>query len=354
MQTNDNSTPTIMDWPWEIITQVLDLLPQHHIYPLLSLSKNADYYAKRRLFRQVYVIRLTLPLLHDDIEELTRWLFLAYPQLDHLLESGYKWPGKLVLIQSEFPENKPAMDAVTMRLKPARVIPVKYINTLNRGQPFRALIPIPQLPNSVTDVVRLSRLTLVGPHCYEPVPIKLEVDNLSVVGFVRGIEECIELSSVKQLSLVHAYGKTEGNIYAVAAGLTALKDLFICQPCLKPSMMKKFPKTVRQLVLKEIKIEPFACVSRFRKLLEYFEYGNYPLTENWPRPLRYTCSVSLQTLSFPKSYMPRLKWIVSDNTVYHVQPTSGNWLKFKVVNKYTGKNERKIVHQWRSETKLLI
>ena len=316
------------DLPLEILARVLDFLPQHHVYPFLSLSKGVDHIAKLRLFRQVYVIDFGKPFLHDYIEDLICWLVFSGSQFNTLLQSDFKWPGKLLLI-GMLSVKTPCKD-VRKRFKPAKVVFFRRIQDFGEA-PYDIQLSNPKLFTTQS----LSRLTLVGGASYEFPPYKLRVDNLLVFGNFRKIAECIDLSSVKQLSLVNAVNNSDTNICRLAAQLTSLQDLFISQPSLHQSIMKHFPKTIKRLVLNDVTHAPLSCVEPFQLLLTYLEIGNGAHYENWPRPLQKCFSMKKpQKVYFEKGHLPKLKMYVYFHQVFVKRPSSGNRQYYTMINDF--------------------
>lgn len=309
------------DLPLEILAIVLDYLPQHHVYRFLSLSKGVNYFARRRLLRQVYVLARGRPVLHNHNKDLVQWLFVSCTQFKMLIEQKFEWPGKLV-----------QFERLTMRLIDIqeRCAPAEIVNC-NEYRVF-----IPRLPVLHTTVPWLAQLKLIGPHTYEPIPVKLRVDKLLVWGDARGIDDCIDLSSVKQLSLVDAYDNFEGNIYNLATQLSGLEDLFIRQSNLKSRMLQNFPKTIKRLVVNDVQGDPIYRVMRFWGLLEYLEIGTGACLDNWPRPIRLPNSLFTDTYEqwYPSGSFPRLKLLVRGGKVYAKKYPSGEYQKFRLIAGY--------------------
>lgn len=133
-------------------------------------------------------------------------------QFHTLLQSEFKWPGKLFLI-GMLSVKTPCKD-VRKRFKPAKVVFCRRIQDFGEA-PYDKQLSNPKFFTTRS----LSRLKLVGSASYEFLPYKLRVDNLLVFGDFRKMAECIDLSSVKQLSRVNAVSNSDSNIYRLATFL---------------------------------------------------------------------------------------------------------------------------------------
>lgn len=344
-----------IELPLEIIAIVLDYLPQHRVYPFLSLSKGIDYIAKQRLFRKVYVVNnYSRPFLHDANDDLLHWLYLTNDQFFRLMRLGFKWPGETVFIQ-EHSWKTLVFEAIKKHLHPAEVTIVKKYKE-DVVIPSTTQILEQSLLTSFNTHPHLARLSLVRRRFIEPTPVKLKVDALSVFGIVGGISGCIDLSSVKQLSLVDAYSTDGGNIYSIANQMELLKDLYVAQSNLSSDMFSKFVPYVRRLALYDpamVQIRTtylgvtenielteemlkcvFDCAKHFRMLLQYFEFGNGPQTQNWPRPLTKRANINYACLDkyFENGEFPKLKICVVESGVYIIDRILGEYNLAKLSN----------------------
>lgn len=320
--------PEGFELPLEILARVLDFLPQHHVYPFLSLSRGVNYIARYRLFRQVYVLEYHDPILHDVIEDLLCWLVITRRQFHILLRSEFTWPGKLLIIETSWRHQEP-VSAIRTRFAPADVRFTKRILD-DDSIPYEDQIVVLPPPSKTTTDVRLSRLTLVGLSLCDSLAVTVKVDCLLVVGKVYNIERCIDIPSIKQLTLISAFTNLD-DIYGVASQLSSLKDLFVAESPLTPDMLSDFPTNIRRLVLSNTtRTAPVDCCSRFRRLLEYLELGERVYFENWPRVIRRRSSASsagLLPLSawFHKEDFPRLLMCVYDHEAYTFKRVLGEW-----------------------------
>ncbi|CAN3373832.1 hypothetical protein DIURU_004347 [Diutina rugosa] len=344
-----------VELPLEIIAIVLDYLPQHRVYPFLSLSKGIDYIAKRRLFRKVYVfIEYPGPFLHDANDDLLHWSYLTKFQFFKLMRLGFKWPGEIVFIQENSWKTL-VFEAIKKHLQPAEVTIVKKYKE-NVVIPSTIQVLEQSLRTSFTTHPHLAKLSLVGRRFMEPTPVKLKVDALSIFGIVGGIRGCIDLSSVKQLSLVDAYNTDEGNIYSIANQMESLKDLYVAQSNLSSDIFNKFLPYIRRLALYDPALvqirtnfygltenfglsekwlrSTFDCAKHFRMSLQYFELANGPQTQNWPRPLRKSANVNYTHLDkyFENGEFPRLKVCVVESGVYIIDRILGEYNSAELSN----------------------
>ncbi|CAN3371974.1 hypothetical protein DIURU_002515 [Diutina rugosa] len=203
--------------PLEIVATVLEFLPQHRVHPFLSLSKGVDYIAKQRLFHQVYVLGPDEePLLHDSIDDLKHWSYLSQSQFLHLMRIKFKWPGEITIIES--PRwNDQLLHAIINHLKPAKVS-------------FRITSPTSSAPQeffvnyrSVMSTPHLYQVVLVEIEL-ESTPTKVRVDSLVIVGNVKGIRGCFDISVVKHFSVRNAQHVGVDNVFHYAPEFSTLRD----------------------------------------------------------------------------------------------------------------------------------
>lgn len=327
-------TPPLV-WPLEIIGLILDYLPQHHVYPFLSLSKGVNYIATRRLFRRVYVSQ-SKPIFHDANDDLLQWLFLTQKQFLQLLRIGYKWSGKIVILQSP-PWPKSFLEKIRQHLNPVEVFVVQeiqyfYVDELNY---FLQHTPLPdtQYPPFDACSSHLARLTLIGTRTYKSMSVKLKVDSLSVLSQVKGLDACIDLNSVKQLSLIEAYDKTVDNVYRYAHEFTSLEDLHIYQMRNNEYVpVSRFPGTIKRLVMNNPKWIK-ECADVYGQLLEYLEMNEHPQTLEWPRVLKRSLGNRLFRIDdIDRVKFPRLKLFVNGDYVGLIDRVLGEWLYTNEIN----------------------
>lgn len=308
-----------IEWPLELIAIILDYLPQHQVYPFLSLSKGVDFIAKQRLFRQVYVFQYFKPFLHDAVDELLHWLFLTSSQLLHLMRHKAKWPGKVVMFDG-IPWEEKVFNAIKRHLEPAEIIIPKALDSFDNYIDIKAT----QLPTSFDVAPHLARVTLVGSFfivTLASLVAKVKVDNLLIFGAVKGIGGCIELSSVKQLSVVNAFvSNDDGNIFNMASQLNNLQDLYIAMCNLDRVRLDQFPKTIKRLAIRKSSCQNYCdrLVAHFGQLLEYLEFACKSHDHNWPRRLVTTNSKYNGYRLSGICDFPKLKLFVDGDRVYEI------------------------------------
>lgn len=314
-QSEQSPTTPVFDLPLELVAKVLDFLPQHQVYPFLSLSKGVNFIATQRLLRRVVVLKEGVkPFLHDVVDELYHWLFLTNTQYRHLLRHNDKWPGQVIIY------DQLSVTAIGVLLNPAENFYPDMFKS--RIENFCSVIikpPTVFVDPGVNREFHLAWLTLIEVGPFDPLATKFRVDNLLIFGNVRGIEGCINLSLVKQLSLVGAFCKEHDDIYQIVPKFTGLKDLFIAETNGLTIRLHTFPQTVRRLVLNW----PYAHEDNaihFRSLLEYLELGRSYEDQNWPRRLTTQHSFVLAPSLVAETF-PRLKTFVRDSVVYIINRT---------------------------------
>lgn len=226
------------------------------------------------------------------------------------------------------PWSDPLFEAIEKQLQPAELFD---INSLPDSTKYKEQIIPTSLPTSFTATPHLARLTLVGPITLDALPTRIKADNLQLFSNVVGVAKCIDLSSVKQLSIAYGYGDEDDNIYKVASKLTRLEDLYIARYHLKPEDLSGFPDTIKRLVLNDVKQNHFSCVKRFRKLLEYLEFGKGTLHQNWPRRL-YKTAQSKYGGKINGEKFPKLKVYVNGNEVYMIDRILGEYYRVVKLN----------------------
>lgn len=326
--------PSTIDWPLEIVAIVLDFLPQHRVYPFLSLSKGVNYIAKQRLLRQVYVLdRDRKPLLHDAVDELIHWLFLTRSQFLDLMETKSEWPGKLVFLEY-FTEEEPIDDdhkAIKERIQPADFVVVesKEHSVFMPNEVKRMYMSTP------LDSPHLAQATIAGRRELSPTLTKIRVDSLQLVDDVQGVDGCIDLSSVKQLSLVHiqSYDMPQ----QVASQFDRLEDLFVASIKTIPLDVQYFPQTVKRLVIQGLDARfqnsLIKVGYRFKLLLEYLELCDGTASQNWPRPITLNCH-SNTPIPYDAFNFDKLKLYVCFGEVYHIEQHLGKQPAFECINNY--------------------
>lgn len=318
---------TFLTLPVEIIARVLDFLPQHRVYPFLSLSKAIDRIAKRRLFRKVFVLEGdSKPLLHDAIDELLHWLYLTEAQFLYLMEIELEWPGRYVHIETYF-LNDTLTEAIKKHLLPAEVVfhrDFAYATThVTKASQLSASSP------------HVTRLLLEGPLTLEPMATKLVVDQLWISNNVKGVHGCIDLSSVKQLTLDHALCDDDDNIYKLAAHLTNLEDLELSEENFRKSDFDRFPKIVKRVFLSEVYYERYKykeVTEPFQLLLEYIELSQ-KCEPGYPQRHLSVAKSNTDLLIDYRKY-PKLKLFVHRDAVFKVCRVLGEYYKCEQINEY--------------------
>lgn len=316
---------TSLTLPVEIIARVLDFLPQHRVYPFLSLSKAIDRIAKRRLFRKVFVLEEnSKPLLHDAIDELLHWLYLTEAQFLYLMEIEFEWPGKYVHIETCLWKDS-LKGAIKKHLLPAEVVSYRCsIAYVTKASQLSTLSP------------HITRLLLEGPLTLEPMATKLVVDHLWIRKNVKGVHGCIDLSSVKQLTLGHALCDDDDNIYKLAAHLTNLEDLELREKNFEKSYFDRFPKIVKRVFLPycyDDRYEYEKVTEPFQLLLEYIELSQK--CEPLCYPQRHLSVAKSNTgLLIDYQKYPKLKLFVRRDAVFKVCRVLGEYYKCEQINEY--------------------
>lgn len=322
-----------IELPIEIIGHVLEFLPQHRVYPFLSLSKGINYIARQRLLKRVYVMLPgTKPLLDDVNEELWRWLFLTQAQFHKLLRLDYWWSGEKVMIDSPTWEFK-FKGKLMVHLLPILLGTVRKVldYTASEFNNFlRACRPIPRFFPLLNLSSHQSLLTLVGTITYVPLPVKLKVTSLTIFHEVNDVAEVVDLASVKQLSVVKAFNNDKDNILNVADQLTSLRDLHLYQENMDFDL-SKFPKSIRRFVCNHIHWVTM-IEELFAPLLEYLEVTPEAYEENWPRVLKQRPSKFESPPQLDKSKFPKLKVLVCGDSVHTIDRILGEWVYTEYFN----------------------
>ena len=332
-QTQETPRSTI-DWPLEILAIVLDFLPQHRVYPFLSLSKGVNYIAEQRLLRQVYVLdRDRKPLLNDEVDELIHWLFLTRSQFLDLMETKSERPGKLVYLEYFTGEEPIGDDHETIK---ERIQPAEFVILESKEHSVFMPNEVKRMYTSTPlNSPYLARVTIAGRRELSPALTKIKVDSLQLVDDVQGIDGCIDLSSVKQLSLVHiqSYDMPQ----QVASQFTKLEDLFVASIKTIPLDVQYFPQTVKRLVIQGLDARfqnsLIKVGYRFKLLLEYLELCDGATSQNWPRPITLNrhgnTPIPHDAFNFDK-----LKLYVCFGEVYHIEQHLDKQPAFERINNY--------------------
>lgn len=322
-----------MALPVEIIARILDFLPQHRVYPFLSLSKSVNHVAKERLFRQVYVCHAD-PFLDDAVDELLYWLFLSRRQFIHLMRLQAKLPARKVFIDTVLQPpvlHEPLLEAIKRHLAPAEVVVVVEGNIRGNYPYFNITSVVPKPPWKDPYV---SRLTLKGIVTF-PIANKVRVDSLLMIDGVVNIAGGVDLLSVKQLSIVKCYDHKPGNIYKIASRLVNLRELLIDDDKFfaAEDNNNPFPPTVKRLVYhwpSDQYTHPFA--EHFLELLEYLETSEAERHPFWPRMFRSVEGVADghkdELYKFRK-----LKLFVKYGAVYAIDRVLGEYYSHQQINK---------------------
>ena len=317
---------TTLNLPLEIMADIFNLLPQHRVYPFLSLSRSINNLVYHRLLRKVFVLKKGYsPLLVDDIEELFEWLYFSEAQFLHIQSTGRPWPA-LVTIIDVHKRHFRANDTMAQFAGPDR--------TYFTYHEIKATTLLKFVVESVpTTLPYLSRLTVTEGIEVEPLAKKIRVDNLLIEGEVVDIDQWVDLSSVKQLSLVCAYRPEPDNIYYAARQLTNLQDLFVADNGTHIPKFKKFPRTIKRLVLSWSRVTDFAAV-RFAEHLEYLEIGLGAGHENWPRRFVAEAHVPVKCRYMYERTFPKLKFYVNHGLMFRVDRAADGTVTHTPLNKY--------------------
>ena len=317
---------TTLNLPLEIMADIFNLLPQHRVYPFLSLSRSINNLVYHRLLRKVFVLKKGYsPLLVDDIEELFEWLYFSEAQFLHIQSTGRPWPA-LVTIIDVHKRHFRANDTMAQFAGPDR--------TYFTYHEIKATTLLKFVVESVpTTLPYLSRLTVTEGIEVEPLAKKIRVDNLLIEGEVVDIDQWVDLSSVKQLSLVCAYRPEPDNIYYAARQLTNLQDLFVADNGTHIPKFKKFPRTIKRLVLSWSRVTDFAAV-RFAEHLEYLEIGLGAGHENWPRRFVAEAHVPVKCRYMYERTFPKLKFYVNHGLMFRVDRAEDGTITHTPLNKY--------------------
>lgn len=303
-----SSTHKSLLLPLEIIGIILEYLTQQDVYPFLSLSKSVNYVARARLLRQVYVLpEGQVPNLHESNKDLKLWLMITTNQFIMIVETFLKWPGKVVVLDQPL-FSKSLIAKIKEKVAPAQLLVVNKIS-MRPNSMFDHLQTIKAINEEVLKQLsskantsftfsptvakeHLSRLTLVGPSFeFSKLHTKLDVDCLEIFGEVNGIDEFINLGSIRQLTVASACVKYNLTVYQLASQFTQLKDLCIAGSFFGSQFIPAFPKTLQRLVVHWITGFPTpwtisSGTSHYKAELTYLEIclgTNFP-TNTWPRP----------------------------------------------------------------------
>ncbi|CAN3371948.1 hypothetical protein DIURU_002540 [Diutina rugosa] len=270
--------------PFDIVLKIFLYLPKNLVLTLLRpqpdhphtgiVRRPVNAQIKRWLFSHIYVHdSMFRPVLNWHNEELQQWLVLSKAQLEHLNFSGFEWPSCQML----------TTEGVFVRWH-GRVSRISTTSS-TRGWVTTTFSQIPWAinPNMIpSDTgLHLTRLALIGYNVILTTPeVKHRVDSLQLEGRHPGIAHVIDLSSVKQLTVL----TLTGEVFDHAGEFTSLTDLFVL---IDAHNVTAFSATVRRLVLVTGRsdVNRAASLAANFKLLTYCELTRTVMSFNWPRIL---------------------------------------------------------------------
>ena len=236
--------------PSELIEEFFCLLPKNLVWDVLNSSNqflpefnpphiSEPWYRRleieRWLLSLVYVYRDFEPSLNWYNDELQRWLLLSKSQYGEIIHQCVEWPyGVVLFLGSRFVLlNHTRNRRRTIRADQYWLHPDKGGNVCAIGLPLRS--------NQ-----HFSRLTLDSYTFDGSVSTNHRVDSLQLNGRHPHLDRVIDLSSVKQLSVLTP--RRNGiKVFEYASKFTLLKDLFVYSP-VAPEIIEAFSKTVTRLV----------------------------------------------------------------------------------------------------------
>ena len=341
----DSSFDFIDKLPSELIKEFFCLLPKNLALDVLGLEKftlpkinptdaTKPWYRrleiKRWLFSQVYVY----PGFGHDLnwynDELQRWLLLPQSHYYLIEQQHSPWPFGVVLcpmsmqwgmfmLFSEIPHDD----------KPIHKF---WLHPEDGGNVCAISLPLRSNQH-------LSRLTL-GTYTFDgSVSTNHRVDSLQLNGRHPHLDKVIDLSSVKQLSVLtpRRYGF---EVFEYASKFTLLKDLFVGIP-VTPENMEAFPKTVTRLVLVMDSLNYISLAETAAKfnLLTYCEVTEHVVFFNWPRTwrkLKYRVmpdsSLHEMLIRFKERHFEQLKTLVLYGYPLRIIRRSGIWVSTENVD----------------------
>lgn len=270
--------------PFDIVLEIFLYLPKNLALALLRpqldhphtgiVRRPVKGQIKRWLFSHIYVHdSMFHPVLNWHNEELLQWLVLSKAQLEHLNVSGFEWPSCQML----------TTEGVFVRWH-GRVSRIST-TSLTRGWVTSNFSQIPWAinPNMIpSDTgLNLARLALIGYSAILTTPeVRHRVDSLQLEGRHPGIADVIDLSSVKQLTVLTLMG----DVFDHASEFTLLTDLFVL---IDAHNVTAFSATVQRLVLVtgRLDVSRAASLAANFNLLTYCELTRTVMSFNWPRIL---------------------------------------------------------------------
>ena len=321
--------------PSELIEEFFCLLPKNLVWDVLNSSNqflpefnpphiSEPWYRRleieRWLLSLVYVYRDFEPSLNWYNDELQRWLLLSKSQYGEIIHQCVEWPyGVVLFLGSRFVLlNHTRNRRRTIRADQYWLHPDKGGNVCAIGLPLRS--------NQ-----HFSRLTLDSYTFDGSVSTNHRVDSLQLNGLHPHLDRVIDLSSVKQLSVL---ARVNIEVFEYASKFTLLKDLFV-RGLVAPEDIEAFSKTVTRLVFlidSQIDLKFVEIVAKF-SLLTYFEVTTSVGSFNWPRiwcqldmwrAARPFISIILR--AFEKYQFEQLKTLVIFNYPFRIVRREGIWV----------------------------
>lgn len=339
---------TIDDLPQEILFLIFHQLPKNVAasmwYPPpytagKILTRKIPTYTKRWLFGRVFVIHSDLHVMVNwDKKFLNQWLLMSPSVFDKINQRGFTWPNSDILVERDdqlWPQSRPwaqqkytyAKIAVSHMLSTPEYMPVGA-----RMDPEMESLPRLLSP-TLSDHV--SRLTLQTFNYHQSnYPYKLKVDSLQLNGSHIGIERIIDLSWVKQLTVL----AKDATVYRYAQEFTRLTNLFV-RYHIGDNGFVAFATTVRWLVMSI----PFTCydytipaaLATDFELLTHFEVTSRVELVIWPRiwhppddnrELWQRTTHAEGARLFQEKQFRQLRMLVLDDHLYVVIRRNGRWV----------------------------
>ncbi|MCH0629473.1 hypothetical protein JNB11_05825 [Kocuria palustris] len=276
--------------PSELIEEIFRLLPKNVAWDVLHSSNltlpifnppgvNRLWYRslkiKRWLLRQVYVYAYDLEVRFNWFnDELKWWLVLSERKYELMLDQRVEWPYTVVLC----PMPRPRYNKKLLIDPKGTIRAGQYWLHPNNGVDICA-IGLPLRSNQ-----HLSRLTLATYTFNDSVSTSHRVDSLQLNGRHPHLDRVIDLSSVKQLTVLTSQN-VDAEVFNHAPKFTLLKDLFVGNVARLESFTV-FSNTVSRLVVWGSYAYNYRNVAKTSlrfSLLTYLEVTFYKDRFNWPR-----------------------------------------------------------------------
>ena len=273
---------------------------------------------KRWLLSLVYVhygFELSLNWYNDELQQ---WLLLPRRQYEQIIQNHAEWPSRVVLCPMD-PQGE-----ASWYLDDRIPVHKFWLHPNNGGEVCAIRLPLRSNQH-------LSRLALYSYTFDGSVSTNHRVDSLQLNGLHPHLDRVIDLSSVKQLSVL---ARVNIEVFEYASKFTLLKDLFV-RGLVAPEDIEAFSKTVTRLVFlidSQIDLKFVEIVAKF-SLLTYFEVTTSVGSFNWPRiwcqldmwrAARPFISIILR--AFEKYQFEQLKTLVIFNYPFRIVRREGIWV----------------------------